>query len=205
MIAATGRHSDRPGRDLCPVDSTGAGVRNRRGGGPRLSRQLFRLIRYALMLQGPQSAMGDRKWRPMAMMSSGATLRLGQVVLYIIPPDDVAVARSRRDVFHTMCSLWPGTSADFISIVLNQSGRDQETADMAKTVLGQVAHGQLNPTTDPDLVWLLEHRALTKILGRDFVYDMLTSFEFPLPKIRPRPDSGARQRVSTQWPARWTA
>ena len=121
---------------------------------------------------------------PMAVMWSGATLRLGQMVPYANPPEDAAIARSRRNAFDTMRSLWLGTPSDFISIFLNQSGRDPETADVSKLVLTQVESGQLHPFTDPDLVWLLEYRALAKILGRDSVHDTLTSFKFSSPKIR---------------------
>ncbi len=120
----------------------------------------------------------------MAVMSSGATLRLGQMVRHDNPPDYAAIARSRRNAFDTMRSLWLGTPSDFISIFLNQSGRDPETADVSRLVLSQVESGQLHPVTDPDLVWLLEYRGLAKILGRDYVHDTLTSFEFPSPKIR---------------------
>lgn len=57
---------------------------------------------------------------------------------------------------------------------------------VASTIAAPVWAQDTCPGTDIilDLVWLLEYRALSKILGRDFVHNTLTSFEFPSPKIR---------------------
>ena len=139
---------------------------------------------FDVLLAYPENTNVQSLADPMQVLSSGATLRTGQMLPYATPPQDAEMARSRRNYFDTLRSLWLGTPSDFLGIFLNQSGRDQAASDVARLVLAQVEGGQLNPVTDPDLVWLLEYRALAKDLGRDYVQQNLTGFEFPAMKIR---------------------
>ena len=121
---------------------------------------------------------------PLVIMLSGATLRAGQMVPYADPPADPDIAEIRRNSFDIFRALWLGTPSDFISIMLNQTGRDRDIVAVTRVVLDHAADGRLDPVADPDLVWLLEYQALADQMGRDTVHATLGFFDFPSPNIR---------------------
>jgi hypothetical protein len=81
-------------------------------------------------------------------------------------------------------AAWHDGPAHFSSILVNQTGWEEEGRAVASRFLAEVAAGRIDPVADPEASWLFQYRAWADAVGRDALHGAMRGWDFPQARLR---------------------
>ncbi|MEL7115643.1 MAG: hypothetical protein AAGP08_08625, partial [Pseudomonadota bacterium] len=90
---------------------------------------------------------------------------------------DGSGAAAQPGLYQVMRAAYFGRSADFLTIMLNQSGEAEAMTYAASVYLEALAEGRVGPAHDIEAAWRVVHNAMVLQMGADRVAGLMSGFD----------------------------